>query len=186
MYGVAAFGTNHAVALDGLDEDYRRLVGIVDGAMVGGINLDGVLSTPLDLFHLGIGERVHHLLEFGISIDPVLPLPFPRQYGIALVITVHTFFHASSQGAVHVLGQQLVPAAAPDHLDHIPAGADEGGFQFLNDLAITPHRAVETLQIAVHHQNQIIQLFSRCDVNAAQYFRLIGLPIADETPYLAA
>jgi hypothetical protein len=32
-----------------------------------------------------------------------------------------------------------------DHLDDIPAGAAESGFQFLDHFAVTAHRAIEAL-----------------------------------------
>jgi hypothetical protein len=60
-----------------------------------------------------------------------------------------------------VLGQQRIPVAAPEHLDDVPAGAAEGGFQFLDDLAVAAHRAVEALQVAVDDEDQVVELLAR-------------------------
>ena len=54
-------------------------------------------------------------------------------------------------------GSQLLPQM---HLDDVPAGAAEGGFQFLNDLAVAAHRAVEALQVAIDDEDQVVELFA--------------------------
>ena len=51
--------------------------------------------------------------------------------------------------------------AAPDHLDHVPAGAAEIGFQLLDDLAVAAHRAVEALQVAVDDEDQVVEPLAR-------------------------
>jgi hypothetical protein len=64
------------------------------------------------------------------------------------------------QQTIVVLGEQRVPHAAPDHLEHVPAGALEAAFEFLNDLAVAAHGAVETLQVAVDHEDQVVELLA--------------------------
>jgi hypothetical protein len=49
----------------------------------------------------------------------------------------------------------------PQQLDHVPAGAAEFAFQFLDDLAVAAHRAVQALQVAVDHEDQVVQLLAR-------------------------
>ena len=49
-----------------------------------------------------------------------------------LVVAVERLHHEVLQGAVLVRGQQLVPAAAPDHLDDVPARALEEGLELLD------------------------------------------------------
>jgi len=55
-------------------------------------------------------------------------------------------------------GEELVPATAPDHLDDVPAGAAEVAFQLLDDLAVAAHWAVQTLQVAVDDEGEVVQL----------------------------
>src|SRR6202008_3752139 len=57
-----------------------------------------------------------------------------------LVLAVDALLHHLDQAAVGVGGQQRVPARAPDHLDHVPAGAPEAGLELLDDLAVTTTR----------------------------------------------
>src|SRR6266540_1158029 len=59
-----------------------------------------------------------------------------------------------------VLGEQRVPVAAPDHLDDVPAGAAEGALQLLDDLAVAAHRPVEPLQVAVHDEDEVVELLA--------------------------
>jgi pyruvate dehydrogenase complex dehydrogenase (E1) component len=47
-----------------------------------------------------------------------------------------------------VLLQQLIPLAAPDDLDDVPAGTAEERLELLDDLAVAAHRAVQALQVA--------------------------------------
>ena len=68
----------------------------------------------------------------------------------------------------------------------MPVRTPKRPLQFLDDLAVAAHRAVEALQVAVHHQHQIVELLPGSGVDAAEHFRLVGFPVADEVPNLAA
>ena len=105
---------------------------------------------------------------------------------VVLVFAVDDLFHALHQQPGLVLGQQAVPVAAPDDLDHVPAGAAEHAFQFLDDLAVAAHRAVQALQVAVDDEDQVVQFLAPGHGDRAQRFRLVGLAVAEEGPYLAA
>ena len=103
-----------------------------------------------------------------------------------MIIPVKRLLHAFPQQAVPIPGQKPVPFTAPDHLDHVPVGATETAFQFLDDLAVATHRAVQALEITVDDQDQVVQSLPGGDVQCAQHLGLIHLAVADETPYLAA
>ena len=75
---------------------------------------------------------------------------------------------------------------APNHLDDVPAGAQERRFQFLDDAAVAAHRTVQPLQVAVDHENQVVELLARGQRQRAQRFRLVGFAVAQERPHLAA
>ena len=98
-----------------------------------------------------------------------------------LILAVHALFHALEQQAAGVACEQLIPIAAPKHLDHVPAGAAEDAFELLNDAAVAAHRAVQPLQIAVDDEDQVVELFARGNVQRAGRFGLIHLAIATET-----
>ncbi len=72
------------------------------------------------------------------------------------------------------------------HLDHVPAGAAERRFQFLNDAAVAAHRPVQPLQVAVDHEDQIVELLARSQRQRAQRFRLIAFRRRPGTPTLCA
>lgn len=77
-----------------------------------------------------------------------------------LVVAVNGFVHQLNQLTAGVFTQQLIPTAAPDNLDNVPASTTEDAFQFVNDFAVTGDRAVQTLQVAVDDEDQVVQ-FSR-------------------------
>ena len=83
-----------------------------------------------------------------------------------------------------ILLEQVVPLRAPDALDHVPAGAAEDRFELLDDLAVAAHRAVEALQVAVDHEDQVVELLARRQRDGAERFGLVGLAVAEERPDL--
>ena len=102
-----------------------------------------------------------------------------------LVLAVDGLFHALEQQPGGVAREQRIPVGAPDHLDHVPAGAAEVGFQLLDDLAVAAHRAVQPLQVAVDHEDQVVELLAHRERDRAQRFRLVHLAVAHECPDLA-
>src|SRR5437899_10823196 len=91
-----------------------------------------------------------------------------------LVFAVDEFAHALDEQAFGVAFEDGIPLAAPKNLDHVPAGTAESGLEFLDNLAIAAHGAIETLQVAVHHENEIVELFARGKSNCTKRFRLGG------------
>ena len=68
-------------------------------------------------------------------------------------------------------GSQSLPQMT---LMHVPAGAAEGGLQFLDDLAVAAHRAVEPLQVAVDDEDQVVELLAGGQGQGAERFRLVA------------
>ena len=58
---------------------------------------------------------------------------------------------------VRIAREQRIPVAAPQQLDHIPAGAGEESLELLDDRAVAAHRAVEPLQVAVDDEHQVVE-----------------------------
>ena len=86
--------------------------------------------------------------------------------------------------AILVCFEQLVPCATPYDLGDVPASAAEEGLQLLDNLGVTTHRAVKTLQVTVDDKSQVVQLIERCLVDSAARFWLIHLTVAQECPYV--
>ena len=101
-----------------------------------------------------------------------------------LVFAVDRFFHAPAQQARRIAGEQRVPAIAPDHLDDVPAGTEEGGLELLDDLAVAAHRPVEPLQVAVDHEHEVVELLAHRHRERAHRLRLVHLAVAEEAPDL--
>ena len=68
----------------------------------------------------------------------------------------------------------------------MPVGAAKSAFELLDDLAVTSYRAVEPLQVAVHHQHKVVEALAGGDVDGAEHLRLVRFAIANEGPDLAA
>ena len=105
---------------------------------------------------------------------------------VGLIFPVHRFLHALQEQAVLVAGEQRIPIGAPDHLDDVPAGSPEHGLQFLDDLAVAAHRTVQALEVAVHDEDQVVQVLPGREGDGAQGLGLVHFPVAHEGPDLAA
>ncbi len=129
------------------------------------------------------GDQVQ---QFGVPAEEVLPDLGALRHVVPLHFAVQDLVHPLPQEALRVGFEQRVPVAAPDHLDHVPAGAAEGGLELLHDLAVAAHRAVQPLQVAVDDEDEVAQLFARGQGDRAQGLRLIHLAVAQQGPHLAA
>src|SRR5262249_35237061 len=103
---------------------------------------------------------------------------------VCLEFAVYHFAHALLEQAGGVAAEQLIPIATPDHLDHIPAGAAEGRFQFLDHLAVATNRTIEALQFAVDYEDQIVEPLPRGESQGTHRFGLIHFAIAQIRPDL--
>ena len=101
---------------------------------------------------------------------------------VVLVFPVDRLVHAPLHAAVFVGGEQRIPQATPDHLVDVPVGAFEHAFQFLNDLTVAAHRAVQTLQVAVDDEHQVVEILTAGQGNGAEGFRLVAFAVTDEAP----
>ena len=104
---------------------------------------------------------------------------------VVLELAINGLCHDALQVPVRVARDQAIPAATPDDLDDIPSRSAEGGLEFLYDLAIASYRAIKTLQVAVHDENEIIEAFTNRHRNCAHRLGLIHLTVTEEAPDLA-
>ena len=181
--GVAALEVvAEAVALDGVGEDDGRLALGVQGALVGGVDLAVVVAAAAQVPQLLVGHVLDELLGALVAAEEVLA-DVGAVVGLeGLVVAVLGGVHDVDECAVLILFQQLVPLAAPHDLDHVPAGADEEALQLLDDLAVAAHWAVETLQVAVDHEGEVVQAVQGGHLDQAAGFRLVHLAVAEECP----
>ena len=157
---------------------------MLDGGLVCVVDLDGVVAAERHLLELVVAEVLDHVEQPGIDAPEVLADVGARLDRVLLVLAVDDFAHPLDEQAVAILGEDRIPLAAPEDLDHIPARAAERGFELLNDLAVAAHRAVEPLQVAVDHEDQVVELFSRRQRDRAQRLGFVGFAVAEERPHL--
>ena len=175
----------HAVALDGLGQDDRRLALVMGCRVVGGIDLVRIEAAAIEPPDVVIRPVGHHGLQLR-RVEKVLAdvraiLALER-----LVFAVDAFHHPAHEDACLVAREEGVPARAPHHLDDVPARATEFAFELLDDLAIAAHRAVEALQVAVDDKDEIVELLAPGHADGAHGFGLVHLAVAHERPDLAA
>ena len=179
-------GLTHAVTFNGFGQNHgRAAVRVIHRFIISRIYFVRVVAAAVQCPDFVIGHIGHQGLQFGRVEEMFADIRTVFGF-ISLVVAVQTFVHAVFQCVVGVACQQCVPAAAPNHFQYIPAGTAEIAFQFLDDFAVTANRAVQTLQVAVDDENQVVQSFAcrQCDCTLA--FRLVHLAVAAEYPNLAA
>src|SRR5579884_256607 len=107
-------------------------------------------------------------------------------FGFArLILAIDALFHAPEQESRGVAGEKRIPIASPDNLDYVPSCSAEDAFELVDDLAVPAHRAVEPLQVAVHNEDQVIELLACGNRQRTESFDFIGFAIAYERPNLA-
>src|SRR5439155_13029166 len=100
----------------------------------------------------------------------------------ALGLAVGRFGHSVHEDAIDVAREKVVPLARPEDLDDVPSRAAEDRLELLNDLAVAADRTVESLQVAVHDEGQVVEALSRRDVQRAEPLGLVALAVAEEGP----
>src|ERR1051326_3094504 len=125
---------------------------------------------------------INKALQFRPFAEEVLADVGAGLHNVLLIFAIDDLIHAFDEAIVRVGSEERVPVAAPDDLEDIPAGAAEGGFEFLDDLAVATHRAVEPLQIAVDDEDEVVEPLARRKSDRAQRLGFVDLAIADEAP----
>ena len=184
---VLAFaGLAQSVALNRLREDDAGRTSVIEGSSISGVHLDRIVSAQPHSCQLIVGQVLDHLKQAGIAAEKVLAEVRSALDEILLILPVADFAKSTHKQAIAIVLNQAVPVGTPDALDHIPTCAAENRFQFLNDFAVAAHRPVEPLQVAVHHEDQIVELLAGGQGDRAQRFRLVHLAVAEKCPNLAA
>ncbi len=173
-------------ALDRLGQDHRRRAPLLGGQLVGGVELAVVVAAPGERPQLVVAQVLDQLAQPRVGAEEVLADVGPRLGGVLLELAVDRGVHLVEQDAVDVAGEQLVPARSPDDLDHVPARPAEEGLELLDDLAVAPDRPVEALQVAVDHEDQVVEVLAAGHPEGPDRLGLVHLAVADEAPHPAA
>ena len=170
-------------ALDRLGEDHRRRARELGRREVGGEDLVVIVAAAAELEQLVVGQVLDHLAQARVGPEEVLAdVAAGRRHGHLLELAVDRRVHLLDERAVDVAREELVPLAAPDDLDHVPAGAPEQALQLLDDLAVAAHRAVEPLQVAVDDEGQVVEAVAGRERDPRDRLGLVHLAVAQERP----
>ena len=179
---LALGGLTHAEALDRVSQDDGRCPLVFGGRLVGGVDLDRIVSAATQVTNLIVTQMLNELQQIGMPTEEVVANVGPRLDAVLLELTVHDLAERLDENARLVGIEQRLPVAAPHNLDDVPTGSTEDPFEFLNDLAVATHGSVEPLQIAVHNPREVVQFFARGHRDWSERLRLINLAIAEERP----
>ena len=155
---------------------------MLGGRLVGRVELAVVHAAALEGPELGVRDVLDHLGDARVAAEEVLAQEAHVLAAVGLVVAVRGVVHQGDQRAVDVTGEQLVPATTPDHLDDVPARAAVHRLELLDDVAVAAHRTVEALQVAVDHEDQVVQALPGGQRDVAQGLRLVVLAVAEERP----
>ena len=122
--------------LIGVGQDHRRLADVLGGGVERGVHLAVVVAAARQLLDLLVAHVLDHLAQPRVGAEEVLADVGAVLDRVGLELAVGGAVHLVDQHAVDVPGEQVVPLAAPDHLDDVPAGATEVGLELLDDLAV--------------------------------------------------
>ena len=183
MGGHAALaGTTHAVALLGVGQDHRRLPGVRLGGCIGGMDLHQVVAAALEPIDLLIGHALRELSQGLALSEEVLAVVLAVARREGLHFAVDRVGEGVCQRTGEVACKKAVPVAAPDQLDHIPAGSGKQALKLVDDATVATHRAIEALQIAVDHPDQIVEVFAGGQCERAHRLGLVHLTITEDAP----
>ena len=72
--------------------------------------------------------------------------------------------------------------SSPDNFDDIPSSTSEITLKLLDDFTVASHRAIQSLQIAVNDENQVVEFFAPSQREGAKRFRFITFTVAQKSP----
>src|SRR5262245_30689389 len=148
------------------------------------LNLLRIVPAEAQLFELFVGKTLDHFQQARVCAEEMFAEIGARFGRVFLALAVDDFAHAFDEQTLAILGEQRVPIAAPYHLDDVPPRASERGLQFLDDVAVAAHGAVQPLQVAVDDEDQIVEPLARGKRNRPQRLRLVHLTVAQKGPDL--
>ncbi len=173
-------GITHAIAFNGMGQDNGRFAFGFLRFFECSVDFLRIVAATVQGPNLIVSPVGNQCGSFRVFTEEVLA-NVRAVFGFeGLIVAVNGFVHQLDQFTAGVFTQQFVPTGTPHHLDHVPASTCEDAFQFVNDFAVTGYRAIQTLQVTVDNEDQVIQFFTGRDGDSAFGFRLIHLTVAQE------
>ncbi len=146
------------------------------------MQLPEVVPPAPESVDLGFAHVGDQLLDLRIAAEEVFDVVGAVVGAERLVLAVDRAAERAQEDVLRVAREEGVPLAAPQHLDHAPAGAAEKRFEFLDDLAVATHRPIEALQVAIDDERDVVELFARRQRQSGNGLRLVHLAVAEDAP----
>ena len=169
-------------ALGRLGQNHRGGADVLSCGPISGVDLAVVVPASPQPGQLVVGQVLREVAQLLVRPEEVLSDVGPARDGELLEVAVEQLVHLVDEQAVDIAGQQVVPLASPNDLDHVPAGTAEETFELLDDLAVAADRPVETLQVAVDDEGEVVEALARGQRDACQRLGLVHLAVAEEGP----
>ena len=141
------------------------------------------MTTTWQVDQFFVGEVGHHLAQAWVWTKEILANVCTALNGQALEFAINGGVEFVQQHTVNIFGEKFVPLGSENDFDDIPSGTTEHSFKFLNDFAVTSHRAIESLQVAVHNKDQVVQMFACGERNRAKGFWFVCFAVTQKCPY---
>ncbi len=186
MGHVARFSArSEAVTLDRLGQDHGGLPAVSARGGIRCVDLSRVMATGLQRPDLFVRHARDEVGESRVFAEEMLANVRSIARPHRLVFAVEAGGHALLQLAVRVATQQFVPFAAPDQLDHVPARTAKRVLELGDDFTVPAYGPIETLQVAIDDEHQIVELLSSRNAEGAQRLGFVHLTVAQKAPNLA-
>ena len=121
-------GVSHAITLNGLRQDHRRLPGMFRGCMIGRINFVRIVAATVKPINVIVAEVLDHLQQLRIFGEKIIPYVLATLCFEVLIFAVHCGIHSTLHQALTVFREQRIPMPPPHHFDDIPTSTPEVPF----------------------------------------------------------
>src|SRR6185312_8996813 len=150
-----------------------------------GVELPQVVTSALQPIYLVVGhvrDERGKLRSLGKKVIAIVRSIVRRE---CLELPIYGVRKGPQQCSLSVTSEKHIPIGAPENLEDVPPCAGEEGFELVNDPAVAANRSVEPLQVAIDDKREIVQSLARGQREGSHGFRLVHLPIAEESPHAA-
>ena len=134
-----------SVSFNSLRQNNGGPTRVIHRSFVCRVHFERVVASKPHAGELLVREMLNHLQQTGIGAEKVVPEVSAALHEVFLILAVGDLAHPLDQQSVTIILDKAVPVGSPDALDYVPSRAAENGFEFLDDLAVAAHRAIEPL-----------------------------------------
>ena len=175
-------GRAHPKTLLALGQDHRRASFVGARGREGGVELAEVVAAALQGVDLGVGHALDERARIRVLLEELRSVIVAVAGAEILIFAVDGLGEPAQQHVLLVAGEQGVPVGAPEHLDHVPAGAGEQRLQLLDDLPVSAHRTIKSLKVAVDDEGQVVESFARRQRQRGRQLRLVEFAVPEHPP----